>query len=53
MKTKIDWAKIAGVAGVVLSVASAMLSTVSQDHKMSKTIDEKVTEKVAEALANK
>ena len=53
MKFKIDWPKIAGIAGVVLSAASAMLSTMSQDRKMSKTIDEKVTEKVAEALTKK
>lgn len=50
MKTKIDWMKFAGVAGMVLSVASALLTTVSQDRKINKTIDEKVTEKVAEAL---
>lgn len=50
MKTKIDWMKFAGVAGMALSVASALLTTMSQDRKINKTIDEKVTEKVTEAL---
>ena len=50
MKTKIDWMKFAGVAGMALSVVSALLTTVSQDRKINKTIDEKVTEKVTEAL---
>lgn len=50
MKTKIDWMKFAGVAGMALSVISALLTTMSQDRKIDKTIDEKVTEKVTEAL---
>ena len=50
MKTKIDWMKFAGVAGMALSVVSALLTTMSQDRKINKTIDEKVTEKVTEAL---
>ena len=50
MKIKIDWTKLAGIAGMVLSVGSMMLSQISQDHKIDKAIDEKVAEKVTEAL---